>query len=483
MIWPFAAGIILLVWSPKNMKTRNTYVMANVLIGSVLVLSTCINCMRFGPDATAADSLRLSSVLSVTLRPDSASLVFGGIIGVLWPITTLYAFSYMEHLKRLNLFFGFFLITYGVVAGIAFAGNLFTMYLFYELMTLVTLPLVMHGMDGRARSAGKKYIIYSMFGAAQIFIAMVLLIKHGRTLDFVYGGVLSNTEGYEDVLRLAYVLGFFGFGVKAAIFPLHDWLPSASVAPTPVTALLHAVAVVKAGAFGVMRLTYYGYGTELLFGTWAQKLVICAAALTIAYGSVMALRSGHLKRRLAYSTVANLSYILLAFAVMTPQGMTGGFLHVIFHAVIKISLFFCAGSILHNSGLEYVDDMENLGKKMPVTCGVFTFMSLALIGIPPLGGFISKWTIGTAAVGLGSPAGYLGASGLIISAILSMLYLITVIIRFWFPLKNAPELPGKTHEADRRMTVPLILLCIICIVLSLYSSGLIWLISGIGGGM
>ena len=485
VIFPILSGLCFLIFRPQKMKTRNTAAILCALLTSAAIGLSIFGTIRSGAESTSVLLLRFSDLLKFELRIDGLSMIFGGIIGVLWPVTVIYAFSYMDDEEYLNKFFGFFIISYGVVAGIALSGNFFTLYFFYELMTLATLPLVMHEMNGKARSAGIKYVVYSMAGAALIFIAMVFLIRYGVSLDFLAGGVLdmSKVAGNENVLRFVFVLGFFGFGVKAGIFPLHDWLPSASVAPTPVTALLHAVAVVKSGAFGVLRLIYYGFGTSLLLGTGAQAVVICAAAATIVFGSVKALRTGHLKRRLAYSTIANLSYILLAFAVMTPDGLTGGLLHMIFHAVIKISLFFCAGAILHHCKLEYIDDMEGLAKKMPITCGVFTFMSFALIGIPPLGGFISKWTIGTAACSLGNWAGIVGACGLIVSAIFSMLYMMTVVVRFYLPLKNAKALPPTVHEADRKMTVPLLGLVVLCVILSLISKPLIHLIMAFAAGM
>ena len=485
VIFPIVAGFALLIWRPENRKTRNLYSISVVTLNSCFVAATVLATAFVGKSVSAFEIFRLSANLNLALAPDGASMVFGGIIGVLWPITTIYAFSYMEHEGRENKFFGFFIITYGVVAGIAFAANFFTMYLFYELMTLATLPLVMHDMDAKARSAGKKYVIYSMSGAALIFINIVILVLYGTTLDFTFGGVLDSAKlaGNETLLQAMFVLGFFGFGVKAAIFPLHDWLPSASVAPTPVTALLHAVAVVKSGAFGVMRLIYFGYGTSFLFGTPAQMIAITASAFTIIYGSILALRTPHLKRTLACSTVANLSYILLAFSLMTPQGMTGGFMHMIYHAVIKITLFFCAGAILHHNRLENIDDMENLHKAMPVTCGVFVIASLGLMGIPPLGGFTSKWTIATAAASLNSWAGYVGCAGLIFSAVFTTLYLMPVVVRFYFPLKNSARLPENCHEADKEMTVTMVLLIVIMLALSLCSQPISGWLSAIAAGM
>lgn len=482
VLFPIAAGAALLVCRPRKRRARNIYCICCALISSAFVLGSVAATAALGPGSTALTIVRMSHMLTLALRLDGAGMVFGCIIGVLWPVTTVYAFSYMKHEGMENKFFGFFLISYGVVAGIAFSENFFTMYLFYEFMTLATLPLVMHEMDEKARHAGKRYILYSMTGAALVFIALVLLISCGDTLAFTYGGVINAAKaaGREGTLRLVFVLGFFGFGVKSAVFPLHGWLPAASVAPTPVTALLHAVAVVKSGAFAVMRLIYFSFGTELLAGTWAQELVICAAALTIVYGSVMALRMPHLKRRLAYSTISNLSYILLAFAVMSPAGLTGGLLHMIYHAVIKITLFFCAGAVLHRTKREYVAELEGLGKRMPATCAAFTLAALALMGIPPLGGFISKWSIATAACALGSPAGYAGAAALIVSAVLTALYMMTVVIRFYFPLRGAPAVTRRA-EADWQMLLPLGILTALILTLSLLSGALLELLSGIGG--
>ncbi len=484
VIFPVAAGAALLVRRPENRRARNVYSISCALITSAFVLGSVAATAAMGAQSTALTIARLSDKLALALRVDGAGMVFGCIIGVLWPVTTLYAFSYMKHEGMENKFFGFFLMSYGVVAGIAFSANFFSMYLFYEFMTLATLPLVMHGADDKARYAGRRYILYSMTGAALVFIALVLLLQCGDTLDFTYGGVINAAKaaGREETLRLVFVLGFFGFGVKSAIFPLHGWLPAASVAPTPVTALLHAVAVVKSGAFAVMRLIYFSFGTSLLFGTWAQNLVICAAALTVAFGSVRALRMPHLKRRLAYSTVSNLSYILLSFAVMTPAGLTGGLLHMIYHAVIKITLFFCAGAILHRTELEYVAELEGLHRRMPATCAVFTFAALALMGIPPLGGFIAKWSIATAACALGTPAGYVGAASLIVSAVLTALYMLTVVIRFYFPLRSAPAVTERS-EADWQMLLPLGILCALILALSLASGTLIELLTRIGGAV
>lgn len=481
VLLPAAAGAALLVLRPRDRRLRNRFCLVSVLLGSALVLSTAACTALYGPDSTAFFLARLSPHLALAFRPDGVSLVFGCIIGVLWPVTTVYAFSYMEHEGRENLFFGFFLITYGVVAGIAYSANFFTLYLCYEFMTLVTLPLVMHAMDAKARSAGKKYVLYSMTGAALVFVCLMYFVRYADSLDFVAGGILNPAlcAGHERELLAVFVLAFFGFGVKAAIFPFHGWLPAASVAPTPVTALLHAVAVVKSGAFAVMRLIYFGFGCAFVRGTWAQAAALAAAALTVMFGSAMSLRMPHLKRRLAYSTVSNLSYILVAFAAMSPAGLAAGLLHMVYHAVVKISLFFCAGAVLHASELEYVYDMEGLGRRMPVTCAVFTLTGLALMGLPPFGAFVSKWSIGVAAAANPGWAGLLGAAALIVSAVLTSLYMMSVVLRFYFPLRGAAPLPAHCHEADRLMTGPLLGLAGLTVLLSLFSAPLSGWIGGL----
>ncbi len=285
--------------------------------------------------------------------------------------------------KHEKVFFMFYTITYGVTLGIALSDNFLTMYCFYELLTLVTVPLVMHTLTREAILASRKYLYYSIGGAAFSFIGMIFILVYGNTSEFILGGVLNPEAlvGQENIFLLIYVMSFFGFGVKAAICPLNSWLPQAGVAPTPVTALLHAVAVVKSGAFAIMRLTFYCFGTEFLRGTWAQYLLMGVVMFTIVYGCSMALKETHLKRRLAYSTISNLSYILFGVVIMTPLGLTAALSHMLFHAFMKIASFFCAGSIMHQTECHYIYQLDGFGRKMPKVFAVFTISSLALMWI------------------------------------------------------------------------------------------------------
>lgn len=483
---PLLCGLALLVLQPKSRKMRNSYVMAAAVATAALSFSAVAGSWSRGAEEMACVMVRFSESFSISLRIDGASMVYGAIVSVLWPVVTIYALDYMSHEGHENRFFAFWLMAFGVVLGIAYSEDFLSLYFFYELLTLVTLPLVMHQMDEKARYAGRKYIVYSLSGAAFAFIGIVFLLNYGVNLDFTSGGVLDPvlTAGHEQTLLIAFTAAFFGFGVKAAVFPFHGWLPDASVAPTPVSALLHAVAVVKAGAFAVLRLIYFGFGAEFLRGTWAQAVVMTAAIITIVYGSARALRTPHLKRRLAFSTVSNLSYILFALTLMTPAGLLGGLTHMAYHAVIKITMFCCAGAIIHQSGREYVYELEDFGRVMPVVFGTFTISSFALIGVPPLGGFAGKWMISSAAVATGDPLAYAGIGALILSTLLTTLYLMTIVVRAYFPIGelNAADL-ARVRDAGRGMAVPLVLLTGMGVVLALCSSGLIGFFELVAGGM
>lgn len=484
ILFPVLVGMDLLFSKPKDAKSRNFLIMAAVIITSALSLLVIILSYRLGSDALASTMVQFSDKYSISLRVDGASMVYGTVVSVLWPLITLYALDYMTHEGSENRFFGFWLISFGIVLGIAFSEDFLSLYLFYELMTLSTLPLVMHSMDEKARYAGRKYLSYSISGAALAFIGIVFLLNYGTTLNFTYGGVLdpSLVSGNEYVLRWIFVFAFFGFGVKAAIFPFHGWLPDASVAPTPVTALLHAVAVVKAGVFAVMRLIYYGYGADFARGSFAQSIVMTAAIISIVYGSAKALRTPHIKRRLAYSTVSNLSYILFSFTLMTPAGLTGGLTHLVYHAFIKITLFSCAGAIIQKAGKEYVYQLEGLGKSMPIVFSVFTLSSVALMGVPPLGGFAGKWMIATAAAETGSYLAYAGIAALILSTLLTALYMMTIVVRVYFPVGTVDcDALRWFHDPNSRMTVPLVTLTVAGVALALCSNRLIAFLQMVGG--
>lgn len=467
---PVVWGTLLGIFPIANRRRREVYVFTGTLLTSVVIWL-----LLFYGETNPITILNLAGTLAVKFRVDGCAKVFAGLISVLWPLASLYGFEYMEHEGHENAFFCLYTATYGVTAGICFAGNLMTMYLFYEMLTLITIPLVMFSLDHKSVVAARKYMKYSIGGAAFAFIGFISIYTFGDTLDFVYGGVINsaNQDAHRTFLLFVYVMAVFGFGVKAAIFPLHGWLPSASVAPTTVTALLHAVAVVKAGAFAIIRITYYSFGTDFLRGTWAQYTVIAFAAITIVYGSSKAVKEQHCKRRLAYSTVSNLSYIIFAAALMTPAGLTAAFTHMVFHGLMKITLFYCIGAVMVKTGRKYLWEMDGIGRKMPLIFVVYTIAGLALIGIPPLCGFISKWYIATAAVAEGSAWAKVGLAAVMISALLTAAYILELVIRAWMPVKeNAPQDFSNAEPVGLRMSIPLVILTVMIVAFGLCSGPL-----------
>ena len=413
--------------------------------------------------------------LSICFKVDGMGIVFAGLVSALWPFATLYAFEYMTKEEHEKIFFLFYTMTYGITLGIALSANLLTMYFFYELLTLVTVPLVMHTLTREAILASRKYLYYSLGGAAFAFIGLIMIIIYGTTTDFILGGVLDLAKigDRTNVLLFIYVMAFLGFGVKAAVFPFNSWLPQAGVAPTPVTALLHAVAVVKSGAFAIIRLTYYSFGVDFLKGTWAQTTVMLVVMFTIVYGCSRAVKETHLKRRLAYSTISNLSYILFGVTIMTPLGLVGALTHLIFHAVIKICSFFCAGAIIHQTEKQYVHELDGMGYKMPCVFGIFTVSALALMGVPGLAGFISKWNLAFAAADSGNPVAYFGIACLLISALLTAIYMLTIVVRAFFPGKDFDDSSIKEFkDPNWKMLLPLFVFVFFIFAFGLYSQPL-----------
>ena len=422
----------------------------------VLLTSAIVALLLAGGKTQVFEVVHFVGDLSISFKIDGMTMVFAGLIAVLWPLATLYAFEYMEHEGHEKFFFLFYTMTYGVTLGIAFASDMVTMYFFYELLTLVTVPLVMHALNRESILAVRKYLYYSIGGAAFALMGMIFLIVYGDTCEFALGGVMRPEvlRQHGDLLLWIYFFSFMGFGVKAAVFPLSSWLPQAGVAPTPVTALLHAVAVVNAGAFAILRLTYYSFGTEFLRGTWVQTAVMGITMFTIVYGCSRAVKETHIKRRLAWSTVSNLSYILFGATIMTPLGLVGALSHFVFHGFIKMCSFLCAGAFMHQTGKSHVYEMDGMGRSMKVVFGCFTVSALGLMGVPGFAGFISKWNLTAAAVESGNVLAYGGIACLLLSALLTAIYMLGVVVRAYFPKAGTPA--KETADPGWRMCLPLL---------------------------
>ena len=433
VLLPMFGGILIPILPFRKRKVMAFYIELLVLVTSALTFLLMMN-----PPEDAFVLFRFTGRLSISLKLDAAGSVFAVILAFLWPFATLYSFEYMKQEEHERVFFMFYTLTFGVTHGIAMAEDIVTMYFFYEMLTMVTLPLVLHTLSREAVLASRTYLYYSLGGAAFAFIGMIFILIYGSTSNFTPGGVLdAATLGEKsNLLLFVYVLCFCGFSVKAAMCPFCAWLPKAGVAPTPVTALLHAVAVVKAGAFATMRITYFSFGTDFLRGTWAQNLVMAFTIFTIVFGCSRALKETHFKRRLAWSTVSNLSYILFGIVLMTPLGLIGAFSHMICHAVMKICSFFCAGAVIYKTGRTYIHQLDGLGRKMPKVFVVFTIASMALMGVPGLCGFVSKWNLAKGAVAGGNPLAYAGLGAILVSALLTAIYMLTIVVRAFFPGKD-----------------------------------------------
>lgn len=374
--------------------------------------------------------LALLPGLELVLRADSLSLLFVSLSSVLWMVTTVYAIGYLEDSPHRSRFFGFFSLCVTATVGVALSGNLITFLLFYELLTLSTYPLVVHRGTEVARRAGQSYLAYTIFGGALLLLAIVWLYTLTGTLEFTPQGFLGGLgDAHHPALVVIFVLLIAGLGVKAALVPLHGWLPLAMVAPAPVSALLHAVAVVKAGAFGIVRVVYDVFGVEFAAGLGVLGPLAWLAAITIIYGSLRALFQDDLKRRLAFSTISQVAYIILGVAIAGPIATVGGLVHLVNQGLMKITLFFCAGNLAETLGIHKVSEMNGVGRRMPWTMAAFSVGAFGMIGAPPIAGFISKWYLGLGALEAGQEWVIFVLAG---SSLLNAGYFLPILHAVWF---------------------------------------------------
>lgn len=342
----------------------------------------------------------LTDTVGFTLRTDPAGMIFALLASLLWVPINFYSIGYMRYNKEHGQtgYFAAFAVCMAAAVGIALSANLFTFFVFYELLTVASYPLVMHHRNAEAVSAGRKYLSYTLVSGQLFLAASVGVYCLAGTADFVPGGILKESMAPMWVLNLLFVVMIAAASVKAAVMPLHGWLPAAMVAPTPVSALLHAVAVVKTGVFCVLRVIGFIFGPELLAKMGTAEVLACFAVATMIISSLMALKQDHLKRRLAFSTIGQLSYIVLGAALLSPLSIKGAYLHLVAHALMKITLFMCAGYIISKTGREFISKMNGIGKEMPATMACYTIASLGIAGMPFLVGFISKWNLAMGAL-------------------------------------------------------------------------------------
>jgi multicomponent Na+:H+ antiporter subunit D len=417
--------------------------------------------------APQAVLFRILPGIELAFRVDAFGLLFALGASLLWIAASFYSIGYMRTLEEhaQTRYFTCFALALSATMGVAFSANLFTLFLFYEALTLATYPLVAHKETPEAKAGARKYIIY-LLGAAKLLLipAIILIYNVAGTLDFRAGGILpaSAVAAEPTLLYVVFALFLFGFA-KNAVMPLHSWLPAAMVAPTPVSALLHAVAVVKTGVFATLRVFLFVFGPVAMRSLGADNLALVAASVTILVASLLALGQENLKARLAFSTISQLSYIVLGAALLTPSGIVGGIAHITNHAVSKITLFFCAGSIYASAHKTEVSQTSGLARQMPWTMAAFAIASLSLVGIPPASGFVSKWYLAVGSLERGSP--WLLAV-LLTSSLLNAAYLGPIVYKAYFE-----EAPDSEHHQIREvpwMVIPLVLTAVASLLLGMY---------------
>ena len=406
----------------------------------------------------------------VSFMADGLSMIFGLVSSLLWFVTTAYNIGYMRSLQehaQTRYYFCFAVAIFGA-QGVAYSGNIFTLYLFYEIITMFTYPLVAHHQDAEAFAGGRKYLVY-LVGSSKLFFlpAMVITYLLCGTLDFHMGDIVQGIfppTANPTLVSLAYWLYFFGLA-KAAVMPLHNWLPSAMVAPTPVSALLHAVAVVKAGVSAIARMVLSGFGTATMTSHGLGMPTAYLAGFTIVAASIIALTKDDIKARLAYSTISQLSYIVIGVAMLTPMSLEGGIIHLVNHAFSKITLFFAAGAIYVASHQKKISTMGGLGRRMPWTFGAFAIASLSMIGVPPVCGFVTKWYLINGAVN----GGYMVLlAALLASTLLNAMYFTPIVLRGFFGKSHPDVALEQCREAPLAMVAALCFTAVMSVLLGLF---------------
>lgn len=453
----------------------------HLLTGTVLGASVLLALYTAWTGDRSVTLFYLMDNVPVCFHVDAVGRLFVTFVSIVWLAVGIYSFVYMEHEGEEERFFGIYLLVYGILAALDFAGNLVTLYLFYELMTLASMPMVLHNGSREAIMAALKYLFYSMCGAYLGLFGIFFLYQYCDTLTFTAGGTLNLAlaAGNKGILLAAVFAMLIGFGAKAGMFPLHAWLPAAHpVAPSPASAVLSGI-IVKSGVLAVIRVVYYIVGAEFLRGTWVQTAWMSLTLLTVFMGSLLAFREPVLKKRLAYSTVSQISYILFGLSLLSATGMAGALLHTVYHAFIKSALFLTAGIFIFQCGKTRVEELTGIGKQMPKTLLCYTFASLALIGIPPASGFISKWYLAQGALEANVGVfGWLGPVVLLVSALLTAGYLLPVTMKGFFPGSGKAHTEGRSKE-KMGMLLPLAVLAALSLLLGILPNPLIAYVSRI----
>lgn len=486
IVLPVIVGFVLLFLPEGVFRSRQS--LLNVTGVSFIICALLAIYVISGAAGDRLVLFKLVGDIPVYFAIDHVGRLFAGIVVLIFLMAGFFSFVYMAHEKNEKRYYSFYLITFGVLMGLDFSGNLVTMYLFYEFMTLASMPLVLHTGTREAIMAGLKYVFYSFCGAYMALFGIYFLNQYADTLDFVAGGSLNMEavvqSGNTQLMLVVAFLAIVGFGVKAGCFPLHAWLPTAHpVAPAPASAFLSGI-IVKGGVLAIIRVVYYCIGADFIRGTWVQTVWIILAVITLLMGSSLAFKEKILKKRFAYSTVSNLSYILLGLSMLNATAFVGSLLHVVFHAIIKSALFLFAGALIFSTGKTKVKDFVGLGRKMPVLFASYTIVSLGLIGIPPTSGVISKWYLAVGSLESGAGAlSWIGPVALLVSALLTAGYLLPISIRGFLETPADAASLEKYKEPPVLMLAPIVILAAITLLLGVYPTPLIDWVGTIAAGL
>lgn len=468
-IWPLAAilvsllGALPIILANRQPNLRESWTILIALVKLMIVASLLPGVLQ--GNSYVFTIAQVIPGVPIELRVDALGMIFALVASSLWLFTSIYSIGYMRALDEhaQTRYYASFAVAISATLGVAFAGNLLTMYLFYEMLSLSTYPLVTHEQNAEARSSGRKYLTYILGTSIGLALpAMMITYSVAGTLDFTSGGILAG-KASPELLALLVVLFLFGFA-KAGLMPFHGWLPAAMVAPTPVSSFLHGVAVVKAGVFSIFRIIFDILGPETLQSADLGSLITYIASVTLLIASMVALTQDSLKRRLAYSTIGQLAYMVLGAGMLSATGMLGGVMHLAMHAFGKITLFFCAGAIYVASKKKNISQMDGLGRRMPITYLAFFLGSLSIIGMPPLGGFISKWNL---LIGAVESDQLVLIVVLLISSLLNAAYFFPIVYRGFF----VPAADGKgdgIKEAPLFCLIPLSVTALVSLALFFY---------------
>lgn len=457
-------GVAGIIAARRNPDVREGVTLVTASLVAILVV---IIANRFlgGEEFTLVVAEPLPGI-TIAFKIEALGMLFALVAGLLWIVTSIYSIGYMRshNEKNQTRFFAAFAVAISCTMGIAFSDNLFTLFIFYELLTLSTYPLVTHSGTAEAKRGGRIYIGILLGTSIGLFLLGILITWFvAGTITFQEGGVLTGKLD-PAWAGLLYALFLFGIG-KVALMPFHRWLPAAMVAPTPVSALLHAVAVVKAGVFTLLKVTIYIFGSDFILSNDVTGALIWAAAATILFASMIAMSKDNLKARLAYSTISQLSYIALGAMLASKSAIIGATMHIAMHAFAKITLFFAAGAILVVTHKKLISEMNGLGRAMPITFAAFLIGTLSIIGLPPFGGMWSKWYLG---LGLVETSQLLLLAVLMISSLLSIAYLLPVPVRAFFSKPASGEHYTEIKEAPKTILLAMIITSATCVILFFY---------------